>query len=330
MLKLNRVEPLDDVPRPCYSGGMSKISYGKLSTEQVNPRTRNIDQISIKKAIELMHREDASVAQVVHREKKHIAQAVRLITASLRQGGRLFFAGAGTSGRLGVIEAAECPPTFNTPPSLVQAVMAGGKDAVFQSKEGAEDDHAEGYRIFKRKLKSQDVVVGIAASGVTPFVYGALEAAQKIGASTILVSCNKKLPQKVPAKCIIAAVTGSEVISGSTRLKAGTATKLILNQLTVLSMVQLGKVYQNWMVDLQPKSRKLEARALRLVCHLGGLPEKRAQKILKAAGGHAKTAIFMARTGCDAKTAQKKLKKADGFLAKALVNGTTKQFHKPL
>jgi N-acetylmuramic acid 6-phosphate etherase len=297
---------------------MSKIAYGQLSTEQVNPRTRNIDKISIEKAIELMHREDTSVAQSVQREKKHVAQAVRLITKSLRSGGRLFFAGAGTSGRLGVIEAAECPPTFNTPPSLVQAVMAGGSKAVFQSKEGAEDDHADGYRIFMKKLKSKDVVVGIAASGVTPFVYGALEAARKKGAGTILVSCNKKLPLNVPAECVIAAVTGPEVISGSTRLKAGTATKLILNRLTVLSMIQLGKVYQNWMVDLQPKSRKLEARALRLVCHLGELPEKKAVKLLSAAGGHAKTAILMARTGCDAKTAQKKLAAAQGFLAVAL------------
>jgi len=297
---------------------MSKISYGKLSTEQVNPRTRKIDVLPVEKALELMHREDASVAQAVQREKKHIARAVRLITNSLRQGGRLFFAGAGTSGRLGVIEAAECPPTFNTPPSLVQAVMAGGKQAVFQSKEGAEDDRSDGYRIFTKKINSKDVVVGIAASGVTPFVYGALEAAQKKGARTILVSCNKKIPSNVPAECVIAAVTGPEVISGSTRLKAGTATKLILNRLTVLSMVQLGKVYQNWMVDLQPKSRKLEARALRLVCHLGGLPEKKASKVLTAAGGHAKTAILMARTGCDAKTAQKNLVAAQGFLAKAL------------
>lgn len=297
---------------------MTKIIYGRLSTEQVNPRTRKIDVLSVEKAMELMHREDASVAQAVYREKKHIARAVRLITQSLRQGGRLFFAGAGTSGRLGVIEAAECPPTFNTPPSLVQAVMAGGNRAVFQSKEGAEDNYAEGYRIFSKKIKPQDVVVGIAASGVTPFVYGALEAAQNKNAHTILVSCNKKIPPNVPAECVIATVTGPEVISGSTRLKAGTATKLILNQLTVLSMVQLGKVYQNWMVDLQPKSRKLEARALRLVCHLGGLTEKQAQKLLKSAGGHAKTAILMARTSCDARTAQKKLKAASGFLAKAL------------
>lgn len=299
---------------------MSKVAYGRLSTEQFNPRTRKIDVLPVEQALALMLREDASVVHAVEREKKSIAQAVRLITKSLRQGGRLFFAGAGTSGRLGVIEAAECPPTFNTPPSLVQAIMAGGKEAVFQSKEGAEDDFRKGYRIFTKKINSLDVVVGIAASGVTPFVYGALQAANKKGAHSILVCCNKKLPAKIPAECVIAAVTGPEVISGSTRLKAGTATKLILNQLTVLSMIQLGKVYQNWMVDLQPKSRKLEARSLRLVCHLGGLPENKSRKLLESAGGHAKTAILMARTGCNATTARKKLKLADGFLAKALGN----------
>lgn len=297
---------------------MAKLNYGSLPTEQVNPRTRKIDRISIEKAIDLMHREDQSVANIVHREKKQIARSVRMITQSLQNGGKLFFVGAGTSGRLGVIEAAECPPTFNTPPSLVQAVMAGGKQAVFQSKEGAEDSFNEGFRRLSRKIKSQDVVVGIAASGVTPFVYGALNAAQKIKAQTILISCNRKIPARAPAKCVICAQTGPEVISGSTRLKAGTATKLILNRLTVLSMIQLGKVYQNWMVDLRPKSRKLEARAERLVSHLGGVNEKKASQLLKHSQGNPKTAIFMAQTGCSAVTAKLKLKKASGFLAKAL------------
>ncbi len=299
---------------------MAGISYGRLSTEQANPRTRKIDRISIEKAFDLMHREDASVARAVYREKKQVTRAVRIITAALRGGGRLFFAGAGTSGRLGVIEAAECPPTFSTSPSLVQGIMAGGKSAVFRSKEGAEDDRTDGYRIFLKKLTSKDVVVGIAASGVTPFVYGALEAAQKRKVRTILVSCNKKIPSNVPAECVIAAVTGPEVISGSTRLKAGTATKLILNRLTVLSMVQLGKVYQNWMIDLQPKSKKLEARALRLVAHLGGVPEKKAKTLLAQSGCNAKTAILMARTGLNVSAAQKKLAAAAGFLAKALQN----------
>ncbi len=297
---------------------MGKVAYGKLSTEQTNPRSRQIDRISIEKAVDILHAEDAGVAAAVYRQKKQIALGVRLITASLKKGGRLFFAGAGTSGRLGVIEAAECPPTFSTPPALVQAIMAGGKRAVFRSKEGAEDDAAAGRRIFQKKLKPHDVLVGIAASGVTPFVLSALKIAQRKGLSTLLVTCNKKLSAGKLADCVISAVTGPEVISGSTRLKAGTATKMVLNMLTVLSMIQLGKVYRNWMVDLQPKSKKLEARALRLVAHLGGVPEKKAAELLQHSGRNAKTAILMARTGLDAKSARQRLAKASGFLAKVL------------
>lgn len=296
----------------------AKSVYARLVTEQVNRRTRRLDSVSIEKALQLMHAEDASVSRAVQREHASIAKAVRIITKSLQNGGRLFFAGAGTSGRLGVIEAAECPPTFSTPPSLVRAVMAGGKQAVFRSKEGAEDDYQNGFDILSRQIRAGDVVAGIAASGLTPFVHGALQAARKKKARTILIQCNKLQKGSHPADCVIAAVTGPEVLSGSTRLKAGTATKLILNRLTVLSMVQLGKVYQNWMVDLQPKSRKLEARALRLVTHLGGVPEKKAAELFARAGRQVKTAILMARTGCDAAGARSRLKKTSGFLAKAL------------
>ena len=297
---------------------MGKVHYGKLVTEQTNPRSKKIDRVSIEKAVEIMHTEDAGVSRAVYREKKQVARGVRLITAALKKGGRLFFAGAGTSGRLGVIEAAECPPTFSTPPALVQAVMAGGKRAVFRSKEGAEDNAADAKRIFRKKLRANDILVGIAASGVTPFVLSALKTAKAKGLKTILVTCNKKLPVGKLADCIIAPVTGPEVISGSTRLKAGTATKMVLNMLTVVSMIQMGKVYQNWMVDLQPKSAKLKARALRLVGHLGGVPERHAARLLENSGRNAKTAILMARTGWGAEAARQKLRKSSGFLTQAL------------
>ena len=296
---------------------MGKVKYAKLLTEQTNPRSLKIDRVSIEQAIRLMHREDASVANAVYREKKQIARGIRLITVALKNGGRLFFAGAGTSGRLGVIEAAECPPTFSTPPALVQGIMAGGKQAVFRSKEGAEDDAQAAVRIFKKKLRRRDILVGIAASGVTPFVLGALKTAKRKGLKTILVTCNK-LSVPAAADCMIAAVSGPEVISGSTRLKAGTATKMVLNMLTVISMIQLGKVYRNWMVDLQPKSKKLEARALRLIQNLGEVPAVEAQRALASSGKNVKLAILMARTGLGVNAARQKLKKASGFLAKAL------------
>lgn len=296
---------------------MKRADYAKLPTEQSNPHTRKIDSLAVEQILDLINKEDESVPRAVAKAKKKIAAGVRLIVASVKNGGRIFFAGAGTSGRLGVLEAAECPPTFNTPPALVQAVMAGGKRAVFRSQEGAEDRKDDALQIFRSKLKAADVVVGIAASGVTPFVAGAFEAAQEKGAKTILVTCNPKV--SVPhLDCLIAAATGPEVISGSTRLKAGTATKLMLNMLTVTSMIQLGKVYQNWMVDLQPKSQKLTARALRLIEHLGQVPPDRAEHYLLKARKNVKAAILMARKDWDYSSAVKKLKDADGFLEKAL------------
>ncbi len=299
---------------------MPKINYSKLPTEQSNLRSRTIDRLPIEKVIDLINKEDSSVPKAVAKVKDSISQGVRLIVTSLKDGGRLFFAGTGTSGRLGVIEAAECPPTFNTPPSLVQAVIAGGKKAVFRSQEGAEDRYDEAFQIFNRKLKEKDVLVGIAASGVTPFVRGALEAAKKKGVSTILVTCNAKLASKKLIDCLIAPSVGPEVISGSTRLKAGTATKLVLNMLTVTSMIQVGKVYQNWMVDLQPKSKKLKARALRLIERLGVVSSKDAELYLRKANNRTKLAILMAKKSLDYKEASSRLKATAGFLQKALSN----------
>lgn len=295
-----------------------KVNYGKLLTEQSNPHTRSIDRLPVEKILDLINAEDQTVPKTVAKAKKEIAAGVRIIVESLQKGGRLFFAGAGTSGRLGVIEAAECPPTFSTSPALVQAVMAGGCKAVFRSKEGAEDDAGQALRTFQKKLRADDTVVGIAASGVTPFVRGALQAAKQKGAKTILVTCGHAVPDKKLTDCVIAVKTGPEVISGSTRLKAGTATKLVLNMLTVTSMVRLGKVYQNWMVDLQPKSKKLEARALRLISRLGSVPEARTRGFLLKARKNVKVAILMAKRNWDYSTALKTLKKNSGFLGKAL------------
>ncbi len=297
---------------------MKKVNFAKLPTEQSNPRSRRIDEASIRKILDIMNHEDQSAPAAVARVKPQIQKAVSLIVKSLKNNGRLFFAGAGTSGRLGVLEAAECPPTFNTPPSLVQAVMAGGKSAVFQSKEGAEDRFDEAFRIFKKKICKNDIVVGIAASGVTPFAHGALSAAKKAGASTVLVTCgNPSLIKKI-ADCVINPRVGPEVISGSTRLKAGTATKLVLNMLTVASMIRMGKVYQNWMVDLQPKSKKLEARALRLIQILGNVSKPEAKKALSQSGKQVKLAILMAKRKWPLHKAKSVLAHNSGLLKSAL------------
>ena len=296
---------------------MKKGIYAKLPTEQNNPVSRNIDRASIQGILQIINREDESVPRAVAKTFPQIEKGVRLIVRSLKNGGRLFFAGAGTSGRLGVLEAAECPPTFDTPPSLVQAIIAGGKSAVFRSKEGAEDRGDEAFKIFNKKLKQNDVVVGIAASGITPFAADAIKAARAKKCSTLLVTCNPAVPSN-SADCVIAISTGPEVITGSTRLKAGTATKLVLNMLTVASMVQMGKVYHNWMVDLQPKSRKLVARGLRLVETLGQVNAREAEIYFDQARKKVKVAILMARKRLDYAAAVKKLKESSGFLEKAL------------
>jgi N-acetylmuramic acid 6-phosphate etherase len=218
------------------------------------------------------------------------------------------------------MEAAECPPPFNTPATLVQAFMAGGRSSVFRSKEGAEDRGRDAAALVRRHVRKTDVVVGIAASGVTAFVGEALNRGRQLGAATVLVTCFPGVDRK-RADIVIAVPTGPEVIAGSTRLKAATATKLVLNSLTVVSMIQLGKVYGNWMVDLQPRSKKLEARALRLVAGLGGVDEAQARRLFKAAGGHAKTAILMARQKIGAAEARRKLLKTNGRLHAAMRAG---------
>ncbi|MCB9800009.1 MAG: N-acetylmuramic acid 6-phosphate etherase [Candidatus Omnitrophica bacterium] len=287
-------------------------------TEQSNPRSKKIDRISVEKILHLFDEEEKYVSKALTQAGKTMACAVRLMVNSLKKKGRIFLAGAGTSGRLGVLEAAECPPTFNTPRSMIQAVMAGGKQAVFQSREGAEDNGQNARKFFARKLKPNDLVIGIAASGVTPFVSEALKTARLKKCKTVFITCNPSKELQKTADVLIVLTTGPELISGSTRLKAGTATKLALNRLTVACMVQMGKVYENWMVDVQPKSNKLRARAIRLISHLGRVDPKKAAHYLEKSKRNVKCAIVMARTGMNYSEASRTLKKHSGFLAPIL------------
>jgi N-acetylmuramic acid 6-phosphate etherase len=294
----------------------------RLLTEKVNRASRDLDRLPPLRVARLMNREDRRAVAAVGRVAPRIADAVTLIARALGSGGRLFFVGAGTSGRLGVLEAAECPPTFGTSPRLVQAIMAGGRGSVFRSREGAEDDAGAAVRAVRGRVRRGDVVVGVSASGVTPFVRAALVAAAARGAATVLVACNPRTAVRTRADVVIAPAPGPEVLAGSTRLKAGTATKLVLNTLTTASMARLGKVYGNRMVDLQPRSRKLRERALLLVVELGGVSRARAQRLL-ALGGNVRVAVVMARTGRSAAEARRALRDVGNFLASLIGRPST-------
>jgi N-acetylmuramic acid 6-phosphate etherase len=300
----------------------SRIRYARLATERANPRSHDLDRMTPRAIAALMNREDRRAVRAVGRVKAEIAAAVAAIVSALRAGGRLFFVGAGTSGRLGVLEAAECPPTFGTPRRLVQALIAGGRGSVFRSREGAEDDMAAARRAVRARVRRGDVVVGISASGVTPFVRGALTTARARGARTVLVACNAegRAPRRLSSRGVIKIVlaTGPEVLAGSTRLKAGTATKLVLNTLTTASMAALGRVYGNRMVDLQPRSAKLRERALRLVADLAGVSRARARTALRASRGRVRVAIVVARNGGSAADAVRAIRAAGGSLRVAL------------
>ncbi len=295
---------------------MARIPYDRLPTERPNPRSRGLDRLGPGEIARLMNRADADAVKAAGRAAPAIGRAVAAIVERLAAGGRLIFVGAGTSGRLGVIEAAECPPTFNTRPGQVQAVMAGGPRAVFRSVEGAEDGARAGARAIRRRARRGDAVVGIAASGVTPFVRAALGEARRRGALTVLVTCNPAAPRG-GARIVIALGVGPEVLAGSTRLKAGTATKLTLNTLTTAAFTRLGKVHGNRMVDLQPRSAKLRARAERLIAELGRVSAPRARRLLVQAKGSAKVAVVMARRRVTAAQARRALRAAGGFLGRA-------------
>ena len=295
------------------------LRYSRLPTEHRHPRSRDLDRLSIIQLLRFMNREDARAIRAVQRQLSHIARAVRLISRALRAGGRLFFVGAGTSGRLGVIEAAECPPTFSTPPSMVQAVIAGGRRAVFRSQEGAEDNRAAARMAIRRWVRAGDIVVGINTSGVTPFVEEALKMAARRGARTVLVTCHPQ--SRIRASIRIAVAVGPELLTGSTRLKAGTATKLVLNMLTLGAMVELGKTYGNLMVDVRPASRKLRARAIGIVRSLTGASQPEAQRLLRAARGRVKVAVLMAKRRLTDRQAVHRLASVDGSLRLALRSG---------
>jgi N-acetylmuramic acid 6-phosphate etherase len=264
------------------------------TTEKSNRKSEKIDQLSTQQVIDLINSEDNLVASAVGKERKNIAKAVDLVVEHLHKGGRLFYIGAGTSGRLGVLDASECPPTFGVQPSLVQGIIAGGRRALVRAVEGAEDNENDGARaIIKNGIRAKDVVVGIAACGMTPYVRGALRQASKIKAGTIFITCSKTTAMDRPAQIIINPIVGPEVICGSTRMKAGTATKLVLNSLTTTAMIKMGKVYGNLMVDLNATNEKLRDRSVRIVMQLTGLSRTRTQKLLKQAKGKVKTAIVM-------------------------------------
>jgi N-acetylmuramic acid 6-phosphate etherase len=291
----------------------------KLTTEQINPRTLNIDLMDSESIVTIMNEEDQTVALAVKKEIPNIARAVDLIVQQLGNQGRLIYIGAGTSGRLGVLDASECPPTFGTSPDLVTFLMAGGNEAFLQAVEGAEDDAVAGkYDLKNMHLSKQDVVVAISASGRTPYCIGGLKYAREIGTPTISLSCNQEAEMSKYADVAIEVVVGPEVLVGSTRLKAGTAQKMVLNMLSTASMIRMGKAYQNLMVDMQPTNFKLQIRAKRMVVLATGITEGEAEKALIEAEWHVKTAIVMIMTGTSASTAKQLLEEANGFTRRAI------------
>jgi N-acetylmuramic acid 6-phosphate etherase len=290
------------------------------ATEQRNPRTANIDLASAGEIVALMNHEDATVAGVVAGQSDAIARAVDTAASTFRAGGRLFYVGAGTSGRLGVLDASECPPTFGTDPEMVQGIIAGGAPALTRSQEGAEDSPAAGANEMEaRHVGPLDFVVGIAASGTTPFVHGAVHRARESGAHTAIVACTQP-PESLLADCDIAivAVVGPEVVTGSTRLKAGTATKLVLNMITTGAMILLGKTYGNLMVDMRATNAKLTDRPERIMIEVTGVSRERAREQLVAAGGLVKTAIVMQMMSVDRATAERMLAEHGGVIRRVV------------
>ena len=291
--------------------------WARLLTESRNPRSRRLDALPTETVVGLLLDEDRRAVVAAGRQRGAVARAARLVAQALDRGGTVVLVGAGTSGRLGVLEAAECPPTFGLTPGRIRAVMAGGRDAVFLSREGAED-RADRGRAEGRRLRARDLLVGISASSVTPFVRGALAAARGRGARTVLVTCAPGRGLRRMADVVVAIRTGPEVLTGSTRLKAGSATKAALNAITTAAMVRLGKAYENLMVDLRPTSAKLRDRSRRIVAAAGRVSEGESARLLAMARGEVKTAVVMARLGVAAPVARRRLAAARGHVRKAL------------
>jgi len=299
---------------------METKDRSKLLTEQRNPRTLDIDSKTTLEIIDIINTEDEAVIPAVRKERENIAKAVELIVDAIsKDSGRLIYVGAGTSGRLGILDAAECPPTFSTDPNIVIGIIAGGDKAVFQSIEGAEDLSENGVRDIQQKnVTHRDVVVGITTGGTTPYVMGALFEAKRRNAKTIFLCCNPETSPTFDVDVIIRPIVGPEVITGSTRMKAGTATKLILNMLTTTTMIKIGKVYENLMVDLRTLNAKLSDRAERIVMTVTGVSRNEAKKLLESAFGSAKIAIIMHKLRIDYAEAKKRLDANGGLIRKVL------------
>jgi N-acetylmuramic acid 6-phosphate etherase len=289
-------------------------------TERRNPRTQQIDLADALGIVDLMNAEDQQVPLVVATQRESIARAITAAETAFRAGGRLFYVGAGTSGRLGVLDASECPPTFGTPPEMVQGIIAGGAPALTSAQEGAEDDLAKARTDLEaRGVRAGDFVVGIAASGTTPYVRGALEHARSVGASTAIVACSPPPEATLAAADIaIVAITGPEVVTGSTRLKAGTATKLILNMITTGAMIRLGKTFGNLMVDLRATNAKLTDRSERIVAEVCAMERDAARELLARAGGRVKLAIVMHALGVTREDAEQQLASAGGVIRRVV------------
>lgn len=295
------------------------MDLNSINTEQRNSKTTHIDAMSTLDMVKLINEEDKKVAIAVGEEAEHIAAAVDVIAGQLGQGGRLVYVGCGTSGRLGILDAVECPPTYSTDPEEVIGLIAGGNEAIFRAKEGAEDDPDQGVEDLKKiNFSSRDVLVGIAASGRTPYVLGAMEYARKLGAHVIGISCSTGSQVEQAAEIAITPLPGPEVVTGSTRMKSGTAQKMVLNMLSTGAMIKLGKVYGNLMVDVKPSNEKLVERCKRIVCQATGVDYDTAARTLQACGYRAKVAIVMLKTGTDAHRAEQLLAQHDNRVAAAI------------
>src|SRR5213083_3726157 len=306
-----------------WSRGLDRMpvrsKWQSLPTEQINPATLAIDKLPPADIVEGMLNEDRKMLAAVQREKERIAVGVEIITQALRRNGRIVFVGAGTSGRLGVLESAEMPPTFGTSPDLVQAIMAGGKGALLRAREGVEDNYEEGARSVNRLGPTKkDVVIGVSASGMTQFVRGALTRARKASSKIIFVTCDPRTELQTFVDLTIAPAVGPEVIAGSTRLKPGTATKLVLNMLTTAAMVRIGKTYGNLMVDLHTGSEKARARARRIISMVTDLDDEEADKLLRRAHWNVKAAIVMQKSGLTHPQALARLRRAHDFVRDAI------------
>ena len=296
-----------------------RSKWQSLPTEQINPATLAIDKLAPADIVEGMLNEDRKMLDAVRREKERISVGIEIITQALRKNGRVIFVGAGTSGRLGVLESAEMPPTFGTSPDLVQAIMAGGKGAILRAREGVEDNYEEGARSINRlRPTKRDIVIGVSASGMTQFVRGALTRARRAGSKIIFVTCDPRTELQTFVDLTIAPAVGPEVIAGSTRLKAGTATKMVLNMLTTAAMIRIGKTYGNLMVDVQMGSEKLRDRARRIITIVTDLDYDAADALLRRAHWNVKAAIVMQRAGLSFAQATARLRHAHDFVRDAI------------